>query len=270
MNPFNLQSTKTVAGHNAKAEDVLRQHRVDPSVREQLLAFAMEEERERTGQEFAAEPQMPPDDTPLNLHREIMIVPDFLPPEICAEYIEYIKKQQEIDLSVFDAEATNKSGQVEWEVDKKTRDTQTVDIDPIKSVVIDLMRLAVRDYINPFFKVSIKDSELPQVLVYHPGGHYRPHIDGETLFNDGSGVLSWKKNVDRDLSLVVYLNGDFEGGEIVFPKQGITVKPRAGMLIAFPSDHHFLHGVNPVTKGVRYAIVDWFSLGGQRFEHGKI
>jgi len=31
--------------------------------------------------------------------------------------------------------------------------------------------------------------------------------------------------------------------------------------VAFPSTHHFLHGVNPVTKGTRYAIVNWFSLG---------
>jgi len=208
-----------------------------------------------------AEPVMPPDDTPPNLHREILVVPNFLSPEICAEYVDYIQKQKEIDLSVFDAEETNKQGEIAWEVDKHTRDTQTVDIEPIKPVVLDLMRYAVKDFLNPFFNVKIKDSELPQILVYHPGGHYRPHIDGEALFNDGSGVLSWRRNVARDISLIVYLNDDFEGGDIVFPKQAIGIKPRKGMLLAFPSTHHFLHGVNPVLKGTRYAIVNWFSLG---------
>ena len=211
--------------------------------------------------EASQEPVMPPDDTPLNAHRNILIVPNFLSPEICNEYIEYIRKQQEIDLSVFDAEATNKTGQVAWEVDKKTRDTQTVDTAPIQEPILDLMRHAVREQLNPFFNVKIKDSEMPQILVYHPGGHYRPHIDGEALFNDGSGVLSWKKNVDRDISLILYLNQDFEGGELVFPKLAISIKPRQGMLLGFPSNHHYLHGVNPTISGTRYAIVNWFSLG---------
>lgn len=263
MNPFNLKKVGTSA-QDMSADELLRQHHVDPSIKDRLLEVARAEERAHPTNPTTSssnQPVEPPDDTPLNMHKEIMIIPNFLSPEICAEYVEYIKKQQEVDLSVFDAQATNKTGKIEWEVDKKTRDTQTVDIDPIKSVVVDLMRLAVRDYLNPFYNVTIKDSELPQILVYHGGGHYRPHIDAEALFNDGSGVLSWKKNVARDISIVVYLNGDFEGGEIVFPKQAISVKPREGLMLAFPSNHHFLHGVNPVTKGVRYAIVDWFSLG---------
>jgi predicted 2-oxoglutarate/Fe(II)-dependent dioxygenase YbiX len=209
----------------------------------------------------AREPLMPQDDTPLNMHREILIVPNFLSPDICNEYIEYIRRQQETDLSVFDAEATNKKGEVSWEVDKKTRDTQTVETGPIREAILDLMRQAVREQLNPFFNVKIKDSEMPQVLVYHPGGHYKPHIDGEALFDDGSGQLRWRRNVERDISLIIYLNQDFEGGELVFPKLAITIKPRQGMLLGFPSNHHFLHGVNPTTKGTRYAIVNWFSLG---------
>lgn len=262
MNPFKLQRSQNIPPRDHSADEFLRQHGVDPGIQDELLAVAVAEEEKRMAS--MQEPAMPQEDTLPNMHREIMIIPNFLPEDICDEYIEYINKQQEIDLSVFDAEATNKTGQISWEVDKKTRNTQTVDIDPIKGVVVDLMRHAVRDYINPYFNVQIKDSELPQILVYHPGGHYRPHIDGETLFNDGSGTLSWKRNVDRDISLVIYLNNDFEGGEIVFPKQALSIKPRKGMLIAFPSNHHFLHGVNPVVTGVRYAIVDWFSLGENR------
>jgi len=209
----------------------------------------------------AGEPVMPPEDTPPNSHREILIAQNFLSPEICAEYIEYIRSKPEIDLSVFDADETNRKGELSWEVDKKTRDTQTVDIETIKPALHDLMRYVVKDFLNPFFSVKIKDSEAPQILIYHEGGHYRPHIDGEALFNDGSGILTWRRNVPRDISIVIYLNSDFEGGEIVFPKQAISIKPRAGMLVAFPSTHNFLHGVNPLISGTRYAVVNWFSLG---------
>lgn len=288
MNPLKLHPSKTNTSETApvSAEELLRQHHYDPRVQDQLLAAAHADLKRKQAAEgtvsvTASDPQPneptvsratpaatppvePPDDTEPNLHREILIIPNFLTTDICDEYIEYITKQPEIDLSVFDPKAANETGGLAWEVDKQVRDTQTVDLDPIKEPVLDIMRYAVRDFLNPFFNVTIKDSELPQILVYHPGGHYRPHVDGEALFDDGSGQLQWVKNVDRDISLVVYLNDDYEGGEIVFPKQAISVKPRKGMLVAFPSTHHFLHGVNPVVRGHRFAIVNWFSLGGEQ------
>lgn len=288
MNPLKLHPTKTNASEAApvSAEELLRQHHYDPRVHDQLLAaahadFKRKQATEVTANSVAPDPHSgepsvspvmptvsrpvePPDDTEPNRHREILIVPNFLSTDVCDEYIEYISQQPEIDLSVFDPKTANKTGELAWEVDKQVRDTQTVDLDPIKEPVLDIMRYAVRDFLNPFFNVTIKDSELPQILVYHPGGHYRPHVDGEALFDDGSGQLQWVKNVDRDISLVVYLNDDYEGGEIVFPKQAISVKPRKGMLVAFPSTHHFLHGVNPVVRGHRFAIVNWFSLGGEQ------
>lgn len=270
MNPLHFRTAEMhAAPATDNATELLRQHHYDPSVKDALLAAARAaaakdvstQQSTTTSPPQPPTPTEPPDDTPPNLHREIMIVPQFLNAEICDEYVEYCTRAPEIDLSVFDPEATNRSGALSWEVDKQTRDTQTVPIDPIKDAVLDLMRYAVRDYLNPFYNVTIKDSELPQLLIYHPGGHYKPHIDGEALFDDGSGQLKWVKNVDRDISMVIYLNDDYEGGQIVFPKQAVSVTPRKGMLIAFPSTHHFLHGVNPVLRGNRFAIVNWFSLG---------
>lgn len=206
-------------------------------------------------------PKPPIDDTPPNMHREILIVPKFLSPEICAEYVTYCKSQKEEDLSVFDPVRTNETGEVSWEIDKETRNTQTVPTAPIREVLEELMHTIVREQINPFFNVQVKDSEMPQLLIYHPGGHYQAHIDAEAAFDDGSGQLQWKRNVDRDISIVLYFNDEFEGGELGFPRQAITVRPRTGMLVAFPSSHHFLHVVYPITKGTRYALVNWFSLG---------
>jgi len=286
MNPLTITTHRPSLGDQSDtmsdAERLLRQHGYDPTVKDRLLQQAIAAAKSPVATSTTTVPSHhdhahnhpplaphlidpddlhePPDDTPPNLHRDICVIPGFMSPAICDEYIEYITQQQETDLSVFDPEATNKTGQIAWEVDKKTRDTQTVDIEPIKEVVFELMQHAVRDVLNPFFNVTIKDSEMPQILVYHPGGHYRPHIDAEAIFND-NGTLKWVKSTDRDISMVLYLNDDYEGGEIVFPKQAVIIKPRKGMLVAFPSNHHFLHGVNPVVRGTRYAIVNWFSLG---------
>lgn len=54
---------------------------------------------------------------------------------------------------------------------------------------------------------------------------------------------------------VLYVNGDFAGGELHFPRIDVKIKPAAGDLIIFPSADDYLHGVLPVEAGpTRYAL----------------
>ena len=62
------------------------------------------------------------------------------------------------------------------------------------------------------------------------------------------------------LACLIYLNDDYEGGEIYFPRQDISIKPKAGTLITFPGSLHYIHGVNKITSGTRYTITEWLSL----------
>jgi hypothetical protein len=84
------------------------------------------------------------------------------------------------------------------------------------------------------------------VLKYGKGQKFTLHVD------DGRSQL-------RRVSLVHYANENYEGGEIVFPKFGVTVKPRANQTILFPSGFMYLHEVKPVISGERYAVVQWVS-----------
>ena len=47
-----------------------------------------------------------------------------------------------------------------------------------------------------------------------------------------------------------------------FPDLNIKVRPKPGMMVAFPSNRHYLHGVEPVTRGHRYSIVTWKTIKG--------
>ena len=58
-------------------------------------------------------------------------------------------------------------------------------------------------------------------------------------------------------STVVYLNDDFEGGEISFPAQEFKYKPKAGDAVIFPASNEYVHEVLPVTRGRRYTIPMW-------------
>lgn len=61
-----------------------------------------------------------------------------------------------------------------------------------------------------------------------------------------------------EYSTVIYLNDDYEGGEIYFPKLSYIYKPKAGDIVLFPcSTDEYLHGVQPVRGSNRYTIAMW-------------
>lgn len=62
----------------------------------------------------------------------------------------------------------------------------------------------------------------------------------------------------RMISMLAYLNEDFEGGVIEFPRQGIAYRPRKGAVLLFPSNFVYPHASTPVTSGTKYAVVGWF------------
>ena len=213
----------------------------------------------------------------------ILIRPNVINPEGLQELITHIKSSPAEDLSVFDPDKTNATGQTSWIVDKQTRDTQIVPMGNLYPKIEDLFRNTVKNIINPFYQVEVDSSEIPQVLSYGIGGHYRPHIDGRSLWIAPNGDRIWRRSTDRDLSCVFFLSTagkDFDGGNFVFPDLGIEIPPKAGTLICFPSDQNYLHGVkkverildgngNPVgpndRNGIgRFAIVTWMKVKGEQ------
>jgi hypothetical protein len=82
------------------------------------------------------------------------------------------------------------------------------------------------------------------ILKYGKGQKFVNHIDDHQDFH-------------RRLSLVYYINDDYKGGEIVFPRFNITYKPNANELLLFPSTYVYNHSVSPVIEGTRYAVVSW-------------
>lgn len=69
----------------------------------------------------------------------------------------------------------------------------------------------------------------------------------------------------RDYSAILYLNGDFEGGEFVFTEMDAktvtaSIKPKCGRMVGFSSGGENPHGVKAVTRGQRCAVAVWFTL----------
>ena len=111
-----------------------------------------------------------------------------------------------------------------------------------------------KNYVGPKYNCEFKSYEPVQFLGYPPGGHYKGHNDGES-FNYETG--QWERLMERDVSFLFYLNDQYGGGELEFYDLGLTIKPKKGMMIAFPSYKEFAHKVHPVTWGHRYTLVSW-------------
>jgi hypothetical protein len=62
------------------------------------------------------------------------------------------------------------------------------------------------------------------------------------------------------MATLIYLNSDYEGGEIVFPTHNLSHKPEAGDLIMFPGNMHYAHEVKTITSGSRFSIPMWFEF----------
>jgi hypothetical protein len=100
-----------------------------------------------------------------------------------------------------------------------------------------------KDYKN-IYQADVKTHESYSILKYGIGQNFVNHVDDHFAG-------------PRRISHVHYLNEDYEGGEIEFPRFGIVYKPKANQSIFFPSGYVYNHSVRPVISGTRYAVVSW-------------
>ncbi|XP_027714257.1 prolyl 3-hydroxylase 1-like [Vombatus ursinus] len=79
----------------------------------------------------------------------------------------------------------------------------------------------------------------------------------------------------RDYSAILYLNGDFDGGNFYFTEldaKTVTaeVQPQCGRAVGFTSGAENPHGVRAVTRGQRCAIALWFTLDPRHSERDRV
>lgn len=77
---------------------------------------------------------------------------------------------------------------------------------------------------------------------YNPGKYFKVHADHGPYYT-------------CTVSAVVYLNDDYEGGEIQFTRQGLTFKPEAGDIVLCPSNFVYEHSSLEIKSGTKYAVV---------------
>jgi hypothetical protein len=89
---------------------------------------------------------------------------------------------------------------------------------------------------------------------YNPGQHFSIHADHGFSYS-------------CTVSSVIYLNDDYEGGELWFPYLDINFKPQAGDIIIFPSTFIYAHASLKVTSGTKYSAVTMFDYNDNNHKY---
>lgn len=170
-------------------------------------------------------------------------------------------RRLEADLAEMDlgpAEVASATGPVQ---DSK-RIALTRKILPSQSVEVDKSL----DRVAAVFQMKPELCEYPEFISYDIGGEFKRHFD--------AGLGGFMPNPDperfeqsqRVFTAVLYLNDDFVGGETVFPRLGITIKPKAGRLVFWQNTNigslkvhpMSMHQGAPVEDGNKRIISFWF------------
>uniref|UniRef100_A0A669E6U2 procollagen-proline 3-dioxygenase n=1 Tax=Oreochromis niloticus TaxID=8128 RepID=A0A669E6U2_ORENI len=109
-------------------------------------------------------------------------------------------------------------------------------------------------------RTAVTDDQKGRLDLSHP-----VHVDNCLL--EPETKQCWKEPpafTHRDLSAILYLNDDFDGGELFFTNRDAKtvtarVKPSCGRLVGFSSGPVNPHGVTAVTRGRRCALALWFT-----------
>jgi len=132
------------------------------------------------------------------------IMEGFLSPEECQEFVALANSMQGERFKLRD---------LDWNL--------TSELDPTR--VCELMQLGdSQKLLDELVARAFAEQVLPhtgQVIDWYeePGGFYQYHVDAYDPVPNGK---AWRKAIDRDISMLIYLNDNFGGGELEF-KRGV-------------------------------------------------
>lgn len=112
---------------------------------------------------------------------------------------------------------------------------------PVPTKIVERVQNLVKNYFKG--PCLIKDFDEMQFL---------PELDGTDSMDEHVDMMN---NLYAAFGMVIYVNDNYEGGDLYFPVKNISIKPKKNSLIIFDaSSKEAVHGVKKVISGKRYAI----------------
>lgn len=97
---------------------------------------------------------------------------------------------------------------------------------------------------------------------WYPGAFASDHYDNAELDKEPN---AWQ---DNKMVTIIYLNDNYEGGNLTFNEHGLSIAPAQGTMMAFDVGIENLHGVDKVLSGERYTMLASFDWADSVYPEG--
>ncbi|MFN7584128.1 MAG: 2OG-Fe(II) oxygenase [bacterium] len=123
------------------------------------------------------------------------------------------------------------------------RDEHNAELLDLHEEIYQKLKICVDDYAK-YWGIHVIYYEAFNFVKYEgEGKHFNIHADHGPMYN-------------CTVSAVIYINEDYEGGEIKFPRlDGYTHTPKVGDILLCPSNYIYEHASLPMKSGAKYCVV---------------
>lgn len=187
------------------------------------------------------------------LRNKIVEIPNFVTPEGATNMINYIESYADLwgDIAFYGS-----SGMGIHPDDPRLAEYG------LPPMYFDSLRGRFQEAIELVFERPVK-ANTSHAQKWDVGGFASPHSDNSD-FDGKPNAFEINKYVG-----ILYLNGDYEGGELYFPDHNISFKPEAYSYICFSGGIENIHGVEEITKGTRYTMVSFWDFAEAEYSEEK-
>lgn len=168
---------------------------------------------------------------------DIVYFENFLSPEECKKIVDYLKiKEDWTPVAFYESYGMN--------MIEDDQDLEKFDLPRnFLATVTERMKEAVEDAHNRLIKKVSTHAQK-----WETGSFASYHSDNSDMDGNPS---AWEPS---KLVCLLYLNDDYEGGQLDFRDHDITISPPEGVLITFPGGIENVHAVKEVLSGTRYTL----------------
>jgi hypothetical protein len=173
-----------------------------------------------------------------------------LPQDQAREVAEHLKRQFQRGFGV--SRKASGQGAKTLRDDQQIWDIREADGQDYKQALAPVLVGALERYVDEFDVLagtSLGGFWLKAQLTRKGEGYHDWHYEASSFY-DAKRVLAW----------TIYLNDDYEGGELEFLYYARRMKPRAGDLVIFPGAFTHTHRGNMVLGGEKLVLTGWYEL----------
>ena len=123
------------------------------------------------------------------------------------------------------------------------RNEENAELIDLHQEIYEKLKYCVDDYAKSW-GINVVYYEAFNFVKYEGAGtHFNIHADHGPAYN-------------CTVSAVIYINDDYEGGDLKFPRlDNLVYKPRVGDIAVFPSNYIYEHASLPIESGTKYCVV---------------